>query len=99
MPSLSDAIAVTSAASGTVLATQTIYVGNLTAPQRTALLSFVTSLGLPMPSANIVSLLVNRQAGAPTLITASVTGISVPGSAAAALTNRTTYDDIIGIVP
>lgn len=99
MPSLADAIAVTGAGSGAVLASQTISVGPLTGPQKTALLAFVTSLGVAVPSANIFGLMVTRQAGAPTIMYASLTGIVQPANATTALTNRTQYDDIVGVVP
>lgn len=99
MPSLSDAIAVTGASSGAVLASQTISVGPLTGPQKTALLAFVTSLGVSISSANIFQLMVTRQAGAPTIMYASVTGIVQPANATTALSQRSTYDDIVGVVP
>lgn len=99
MPSLSDAIAITSATSGTVLATQTVSVGPLTGPQKTALLSFITSLGLSIPSANVLQVAVSRVPGSPNVINASVTGLVVPASAAAAITGRAAYDDIVGVVP
>lgn len=99
MASLADAITITSATSGTVLAAQSVSVSALTGPQKVALLAFVNSLGLSIPSANVLNVQVYRTTGAPNTIGCMVTGIVVPASAAAALTNRNSYDDIIGVVP
>lgn len=97
--SIADAQAIAGAATGAVIAVQSASVGPLTAPQKTALAAFITSLGLSIPSANVVQVHLNRQRGAPGNIVGFVSGLVVPASAAAALNNRSTYDDIVGIVP
>lgn len=96
---LADAIAITGATSGAVLATQSVTIQILTAPQKTALVAFITSLGLPISSANITQVQVGRQVGAPGNIWTYIQGLVQPASAAAAITNRSQYDDIIGVVP
>lgn len=97
--SLTDAIAITGAASGAVIAAQSTTIGPLTAPQKAALITFINALGAPFTSANITQVAVYRQAGLPGNIMVGLTGLVLPASAATAITNRTQYDDIIGIVP
>lgn len=101
--SLTDAKTVTGATTGKVISTATVYVPSLTAAQKTALVSFVTSLGASWPGAagNIIGLDVYRIDGAPNTIGVSLTGLIVHNDAAAAvnaLTSGTTAS-IVGIVP
>lgn len=97
--SLSDATTVTGASSGSVLVEQTTTISNLTTTQKNALIAFLNTLGLPGSTANLVSVAVHRRRGTPNIIDCSVTGLIIPASATVALQNRSTYDDIIGVVP
>lgn len=99
MASLADAITITSATSGQVLAAQSVSIAALSGAQKTALLAFVNSLGLSIPAANVLNVQVYRTTGAPNTIGCMVTGIVIPASAAVALANRNSYEDIIGVVP
>lgn len=102
MPPLSDAITITSAASGKVLSEATVTVASLTNPQKTALLAFVTSLGAwPGVVGNITTLTVWRVPQFPNILGASMTGLIVHNDATAAVAQQTSgaINGIIGIVP
>ncbi len=96
-----DAIAITSAPTGRVLSVTTLNYANLTAPQRTALVSFLVSLGIPAGSAPaVLNVTVGRVDGQPNIINASVQGILSYTDAALAITNVSAKGEfIVGIVP
>jgi hypothetical protein len=102
MPTLGDAINVTGATTGKVISTYTAPQFNLTAAQKTALGSFVTSLGSSWPggAGNIWAISLNRSDGAPQTIQCTVIGFLVHADATAAVNAATQQNvNIIGIVP
>lgn len=86
MASLSDAQIVTGATSGKVITELSVGTSSLTAAQKTALVTFVTSLGTwPGVPANIVNVSVQRVPANPTQISATIVGFVVHADANAAL--------------
>ena len=100
---LSDAIAITSATSGKVLAEATVAVPSLNTAQKTALASFVTSLGASWPgnAAHILNISLYRVAGSPNSIGAVLQGLIVHNDAVTAVNQLTSgaTSAIVGIVP
>ena len=102
MASLADAINVTGATSGKVVSWFTTPPFILSAAQRTALVTFVQSLGTAWPGAagHIWTISLNRADGAPQTVQCTVGGLVVHNDATAAVQAATQQGvQIVGIAP
>lgn len=101
--SLPEAVSITGATTGKVLAEATVTLPSLTGPQKTALVAFITSLGASWPGqgGDILSVSVYRQPNNPGVIGATINGLIRHNDAATAVTQLSSgaTSGIIGIVP
>jgi uncharacterized protein (UPF0333 family) len=101
--SLADAITVTGATTGKVIAEATVNIASLSNAQKTALGAFVTSLGASWPGSagNILGITLVRPANNISQISANVTGFIVHNDATTAVNQLTSgaTTAIVGIVP
>lgn len=102
MPNLGDAVNVTGATTGKVISWYTTQPFTLTNAQKSALVTFVQSLGSSWPAVagHIWTISLNRADGAPQTVQCSVGGLVVHADATAAVNAATQQGvQIIGIVP
>ncbi len=101
--SFNDARTITGATSGKVLAMQTVSIASLSNAQKTALVTFITSLGGSWPGvpANITAISLYRLDDNPTVLGAVLQGVIVHNDATTAVNQLTSgvTSSILGIVP